>query len=379
MFSGYGTVTRDEATMAPIDVLNNHDKKVRRWLMKLTLQDLIKQSVKAAKHPKFGAYIKTMDSSNKWGEADENINDLCAFDVWLKKVCLSEKRYELRVAMGKGGPTTPPDRPGAVVPPAVSSTPAAASSTPATASHGAGDRPGAAEAVTPTPLSSTPATVPASESTALVLANPPAVSKGRASKGAGSKGAGSKAGSSGDESKEYEDLTPGEKEAYKGFWQQFKVPLTSPPTTPPPKGLPTPSPATPAAVSPVLHGPTGVTPTCKRSLDMSEVSEGLVLFCSGFTFPKLITALLNQFVICVSGSTTPASGSGNGKGGLIPQFVTSFKVLRKRNLRHLFRKSTSMMSDGTGEVHMEPLVEGQGRTKRVGGFAVFSCVVMFTV
>ena len=35
--------------------------------------------------------------------------------------------------------------------------------------------------------------------------------------------------------------------------------------------------------------------------------------------------------------------------------------------RSFLRKSTSMMSDGTGEAPMEKLTDGQGRTKRVGG------------
>lgn len=35
----------------------------------------------------------------------------------------------------------------------------------------------------------------------------------------------------------------------------------------------------------------------------------------------------------------------------------------------MVRRSTSMMSDGTGEVPFEKLTEGSGRQKRVGGLS----------
>lgn len=62
---------------------------------------------------------------------------------------------------------------------------------------------------------------------------------------------------------------------------------------------------------------------------------------------------------------------------LEPAIVTFKTIYITAERVRLTRRSTSFMSDGTGEVPMDRLAEGGGRTKRVRGLVVGGRMVCF--
>lgn len=85
MFSGYGEVTEEDLEHPPAKVLEEHELVVKRFLEKLTQKDLVRQVVQASKNPLFDDFVQQRGRSQKFGLQGNTIQDICEFDVWLKK------------------------------------------------------------------------------------------------------------------------------------------------------------------------------------------------------------------------------------------------------------------------------------------------------
>ena len=289
MMSGYGTVTYHELQLAPIDVLNNHDKKVRNWLHKLSLKDLTRAAITASNHARFGEYLANMDSTNQvFGKAGHTVDDLCTFDVWLKKLALGERRAQtvpgLR-ALAKSPPSTPEPAGGSVASPspapathgselatgtsaprkpALRSSPAPATApatrkpalrSSATPPYKPVDEPAAAPATRKPALKSSETPKPVEEPAAAPATRKPALRKPSsptpvqpATEGA------------------MEELTEEQKQVYNGFWNQFRKP-TSPASSSASPKPPAPAPSEAGSAS-----------SCRKRLNLDAASEGLIVF-----------------------------------------------------------------------------------------------------
>ena len=232
VMSGYVDVTDLEVGMNPLEVLNQHEAKVRPWFKSLPLIDLTHQLIKAGKHRRFGAYLKTMGSSNKWGETDNHVDDLVAFDVWLKKLLLSDRRSAALSGPGPNQPPPPPPPPPADTKEIPEVKPGSKVATPATSTTGPTTMPAeTARAKTAPATRAAPATVSVDPTPAT----------------------------------EPVQLTAEEQKAYAGFWNQFRKPGASTPSTHTPT-----TPVTPVVGSPRDVGSTGLTPTVKRTLEFAS-------------------------------------------------------------------------------------------------------------
>ena len=310
MMSGYGTVTYHELQLAPIDVLNNHDKKVRNWLHKLSLKELTRAAITASNHARFGEYLANMDSTNQvFGMAGHTVDDLCTFDVWLKKLALGERRAQtvpgLR-ALAKSPPSTPEPAGGSVASPspapathgselatgtsaprkpALRSSPAPATE-PATrkpalrssatppykpveepAAAPATRKPALRSSATPKPVEE-PAAAPATRKPALRSSATPKPVEEPAAAPATRKPALRKPSSPTPVQPEgaMEELTEEQKQVYNGFWNQFRKP-TSPASSSASPEPPAPAPSEAGSAS-----------SCRKRLILDAASEGLIVF-----------------------------------------------------------------------------------------------------
>lgn len=89
MYSGFGEVTGEDLQRDPVTVLDDHAKAVRQWLEQLCQKDLLRQTIQASKNPFFDQY---QSQKGLTGKSCGTIAELCEFDVWLKKLALSEKK-----------------------------------------------------------------------------------------------------------------------------------------------------------------------------------------------------------------------------------------------------------------------------------------------
>ena len=284
MMSGYGTVTYHELQLAPIDVLNNHDKKVRNWLHKLSIKDLTRAAITASNHARFGEYLANMDSTNQvFGKAGHTVDDLCTFDVWLKKLALGERRAQtvpgLR-ALAKSPPSTPEPAGGSVASPspapathgsqlptktsaprkpALRSSPAPATApatrkpalrSSATPPYKPVEEPGAAPATRKPALRSSATPKPVEEPAAAPATRKPALRKPSSPTPEGA----------------MEELTEEQKQVYNGFWDQFRKP-TSPASSSASPEPPAPAPSEAGSAS-----------SCRKRLILDAASEGLIVF-----------------------------------------------------------------------------------------------------
>ena len=216
MFSGYGEVTEEDLEHPPAKVLEEHELVVKRFLEKLTQKDLVRQVVQASKNPLFDDFVQQRGRSQKFGLQGNTIQDICEFDVWLKKKALSDLM---------------PSMPGAPAPePATPKQPEAPKATPPK----------------PTPPSAAPKSCAKPAAPPSKTLPPDAIL----------------------------ELSPEEKKAYAGFWSKYKPPSpaslyspTSPASTPV---------ASPAEPSPKASAGTIVTPECKKRLELTP--EGLDVF-----------------------------------------------------------------------------------------------------
>ena len=271
MFSGYGEVTEEDLEHPPAKVLEEHELVVKHFLETLTQKDLVRQVVQASKNPLFADFMKQRGRSQKFGLQGNTIQDICEFDVWLKKKALSDLMPSMpgapapEPAMPKQPeapkPATPkqPEAPTQAMPkqpkaPAMPKQPEAPKATPPK----------------PTPPSAAPKSCAKPAPPPSKTLPPDAIL----------------------------ELSPEEKKAYEGFWSKYKPPSsaslyspTSPASTPV---------ASPAEPSPKASAGTIATPECKKRLELTP--EGLDVFqLHPFLFVHLyVYALVNVYVyICV--------------------------------------------------------------------------------
>lgn len=81
--------------LAPSTVLNNHETAVRVWLSNLSKKAL-KTQVNVANHTHYKRFVGSTRRDHKFGSPDHAVDDLCEFDVWLKKLALGENRFVSR-------------------------------------------------------------------------------------------------------------------------------------------------------------------------------------------------------------------------------------------------------------------------------------------
>ena len=228
MFSGFGELTDEESKLPPAKVLGDHQSKVEKFLGSLSPEDLNAQLKVATRHPQFKHYLaQYMEKGCKFGAADTCSRDLCTFDVWLKKMAISE------TLRGNFASTPPAKSPPAKSPPPP---PKEASQPPQAA-------PAVSKAVA---VSKAKVPAPAPKATA---------------------------GGTKDDKFVPLELTPGEKEQYDSFWGQFKPSSNvSPSTTTGPSASPT---SEPSSVS--KDGSTEMTPE-RRKLTLDSPAGLNMLF-----------------------------------------------------------------------------------------------------
>ena len=91
MFSGHGKLTEDEKGLPTTQVLDQHEATVREWLGSLSKRALKSQINIAANHVEFKKFVSMTPTATKFGAKYATcIDDLCQFDVWLKKLALSQ-------------------------------------------------------------------------------------------------------------------------------------------------------------------------------------------------------------------------------------------------------------------------------------------------
>ena len=215
MFSGFGELTEEESKLPPAKVLGDHELKVTKFLGSLSPEDLNAQVKVATRNPQFKHYLSQyVEKGYKFGAPDTCFKDLCAFDVWLKKMAISES---LRADFASAPPAKSPPPP-----PKDASQPPQA--TPAVSKAAA--------------VSKAKVSAPAPKATATVTKNDKFVPL---------------------------ELTPGEKEQYDSFWGQFKPNTNVSPSTTVPSASPT---SETSSVSKDMS--TGMTPEVKRKLTLDS-------------------------------------------------------------------------------------------------------------
>ena len=91
MFSGQGQLTKEEIGLPATQVLDKHETTVREWLGSLSKNALKSQVNIAANHVEFKKFVSMTPNAKKFGKKYETcIDELCQFDVWLKKLALSQ-------------------------------------------------------------------------------------------------------------------------------------------------------------------------------------------------------------------------------------------------------------------------------------------------
>ena len=109
MFSGYGELSDDDMAQPPEKVLSEHETTVRSWLMSLSKKDLQLQVNLARDHKEIKKFIGFYGRDRKFaGAPDIIVDDLCEFDVWLKKLALSESKHPVPPAKPAFTPLDPP-------------------------------------------------------------------------------------------------------------------------------------------------------------------------------------------------------------------------------------------------------------------------------
>ena len=246
--SGFGGMTEDDRGKLPIQILSEHESKVKAWVKTLDGPAVVKNLKVATAHPYYDQFVSKFHKTN-FGAGGRD--DLVEFDNWLKKMEISEKR------------TSPSPLSVATSEPAE---PAKAAPKPARG-KGKGSapaEPGSAKASVPRPDVSDDAT-----STSKVPDD--ALPK----------------------------LTPDQQNAYKNYWKKFSNPdlgevSTSPamPATTPPEGTGTPLPSPPTSAS---SSPPAVTPECKKRLDLDAAAGQYPVCACVFLNPA---SKIVPFMVC---------------------------------------------------------------------------------
>lgn len=89
VMSGYGVLSSQDDGKSSAMILDEHSVKLKSWFETCTKVDLKQQVSRAFDHELFKLYISMKDGAHKFG--DEPYTDLFDFDMWLKKMELSER------------------------------------------------------------------------------------------------------------------------------------------------------------------------------------------------------------------------------------------------------------------------------------------------
>ena len=229
--SGFGGVmTEDDHGKSPIEILNDHELKVKAWVQTLDGPAVVKNLKVAASHPYYEKFLSQFQE-RKFGTGGRD--DIVEFDNWLRKMEVSQKRIQhspLSVA------TSEPEEPGKVDAPA----------------RGKGK--GSAPAAAPVPAkASVPKPNVSDDATSTSKPDEP-----------------------------LPKLTPDQQKAYQNYWKKFSsqnlgAASTSPamPATTSPGGTSgTSLPSPPISTS---SSPPTVTPECKRRLDLDAAAGHYIL------------------------------------------------------------------------------------------------------
>ena len=239
MLSGYGVISPDELRQDAGKVLGDHEALVRDWFGKLGQRGLVEHTVRASKHPMFDKYVNSVRVGRKWGLAANTVEDLCEFDVWLKKLAISERKS----------------------PPPVTVTPPSKHEVPAMPPKASSPRPTAEP-----PKAAPPAPSPAAEHAKPV---PPKAHLPRPAP----KACAAAPAPTNDDS--VEELTPQQRAGYQDYWKKFSKRSANAsalanlsPTSAASTNVP--SPSSEPVSSPASE--TGITPDCKKRLSLDSPS-----------------------------------------------------------------------------------------------------------
>ena len=117
LVSGYGVLTKDDLGKPPPVILESHEKKVKAWLEQANpyaLKALVESCVNNSHFKIFKQNLWDTVEDRKFG--DKPCEDILRFDVWLKKMEISESKPS--PVLIRGSKTTSPSTESELVPPA---------------------------------------------------------------------------------------------------------------------------------------------------------------------------------------------------------------------------------------------------------------------
>ena len=109
LVSGYGCMTEEEKGKSPVTVLGDHERKVKQWLNganKYALKAAIDGCYAHNLFPRFKRDLWDCLESRKFG--DVPMNDVLKFDMWLKKMEISEASPAPSLKSTPGSEVIPP-------------------------------------------------------------------------------------------------------------------------------------------------------------------------------------------------------------------------------------------------------------------------------
>ena len=110
--SGYGTLGEDDFDKNPVKILDDHEKRVKHWLNRANPYTLKAAVDTCYSHLYFNRFKRDLwDQSQDHKFGDQPLGDVLQFDLWLKKLEISESK-----TTSTGSPAAPAATPS---PPAV--------------------------------------------------------------------------------------------------------------------------------------------------------------------------------------------------------------------------------------------------------------------
>ena len=102
MASGNSSISGDDWKKTPQQVMKDHEALIRGYINKLDRKGVVQHLKIAARHHYFDKFLKQLPPSKRFGE--KGIEDIVEYDLWLKKLEISEKK----VCGAKPAPNTVP-------------------------------------------------------------------------------------------------------------------------------------------------------------------------------------------------------------------------------------------------------------------------------
>lgn len=105
MASGNSCISDEDWKKTPHQVMKEHETCIREYIATLDRQGVVKHLKLAARHEYFDKFKTQCSPSKRFGE--KGIEDIVEFDMWLKKLEISEKRASIPKATPTAPVTTP--------------------------------------------------------------------------------------------------------------------------------------------------------------------------------------------------------------------------------------------------------------------------------